>query len=93
MYKTFTICQPWLLLNGKFKGEVVKAICQEVDIDKIIFELPGPWIPKMTISDIYILQKWLIDNLGAEVYIANVEPSEILCLEAERTNLGTHMKF
>jgi len=82
-----------LFENGRFKSEVIKAISQEVDIKNIIFELPGPWIPKITVSDIYSLMVWLIENLGSEVNIANVEPSEVLCLEAERTNLGVHMKF
>jgi len=82
-----------LFENGRFKSEVARTIFQEINITKIIFELPGPWIPKITVSDIYSLQNWLIDNLGSEVNIANVEPYEVLCLEAERTNLGPHMKF
>jgi len=82
-----------LFENGRFKSKVIKAILKEVDIKNIIFELPGPWIPKITVSDIYSLMSWLIENLGSEVNIANVEPSEVLCLEAERTNLGVHMKF
>ena len=82
-----------LFENGKFKSNIINAISHEIDIKNIIFELPGPWIPKITVSDIYSLQIWLIENLGAEVNIANVEPSEVLCLEAERTNLGVHMKF
>ena len=82
-----------LCKNDRFKSEVAKAIFQEIDIAKIIFELPGPWIPKITVSDIYSLQSWLIDNLGSEVNIANVDPYEVLCLASERTNLGPHMKF
>lgn len=82
-----------LFENGRFKNEVVKAISQEVDITKIIFELPGPWIPKVTVSDIWSFQCWLIDSLGFEANIANVEPSEVICLEMERTNLEPHMKF
>jgi len=81
-----------LFENGRFKNEVIEAISQELDITKIIFELPGPWIPKTTASDIYSLQVWLIENLGSEVNIANVEPYEVLSLETERTNLGAHMK-
>lgn len=82
-----------LFENGIFKSEVIKDISKEIDLQRIIFELPGPWIPKITVSDIYSLIIWLIENLGSEVNIANVEPSEVLCLEAERTNLGVHMKF
>lgn len=82
-----------LFEKGKFKSKVIRAISQEVDIKNIIFELPGPWIPKITVSDIYSLMSWLIENLGTEVNIANVDPDNILCLEAERTNLGVHMRF
>ena len=82
-----------LFENGIFKSNIIKAILKEVDIKNIIFELPGPWIPKITVSDIYSLISWLIENLGTEVNIANVDPDDILCLEAERTNLGVHMKF
>jgi len=82
-----------LFENDKFKGEVAKEISQEIDIEKIIFELPGAWIPKITISDIYSLQSWLIDNLGPEVNIANVEPSQALTLETERANLGVRIGF
>jgi len=82
-----------LFENGKFKSNIIKVISQEVDIKNIIFELPGPWIPKITVSDIYSLMSWLIENLGSEANIANVEPSEVLSLEAERINLGAHMRF
>ena len=82
-----------LFENGIFKSNIIKAILKEVDIKNIIFELPGPWIPKIIVSDIYSLMSWLIENLGTEVNIANVDPDDILCLEAERTNLGVHMKF
>lgn len=82
-----------LFENGIFKSEVIKDISQEIDLQRIIFELPGPWIPKITVSEIYSLMSWLIENLGMEVNIANVDPEDVLCLEAERTNLGAHMKF
>ncbi|HDY90125.1 MAG TPA: hypothetical protein ENH82_18655 [bacterium] len=82
-----------LFENGKFKSDLIDEISQEIDITKLIFELPGGWIPGITISHIYSLQVWLIEKFGPEVNIGNVEPGEVLCLEAERNNLGTHMKF
>jgi phosphosulfolactate synthase (CoM biosynthesis protein A) len=33
------------------------------------------------------LQVWLIENLGSDVNIANVDPFEVLDLEVERINL------
>ncbi len=41
-----------LFENGKFKINIIKTISQDIDIKNIIFELPGSWIPKITISDI-----------------------------------------
>ncbi len=82
-----------LFESGKFKSNIIKGISHEIDLQRIVFELPGPKIPKITVSDIYSLMSWLIENLGSEVNIANVEPSEIFSLEAERINLGAHMRF
>jgi phosphosulfolactate synthase len=81
-----------LFENGIFKKDLIDEISNEVDINKLIFELPGGWISGITISHIYSLQVWLIEKLGNEVNIGNVDPGEVLCLEAERNNLGTHMK-
>ena len=52
-----------------------------------------PWISHITISDVYSLLTWLIQKLGSEVNIANVDPDDILCLEAERKNLEAHMRY
>jgi len=82
-----------LFENGVFKKEVIENLEKEINLNDIIFELPGPWISHITISDIYSLLSWLIGNLGSEVNIANVSPQDILCLEAERVNLGPHMRF
>ncbi len=82
-----------LFENGKFKSDLINEISREIDINKLIFELPGGWISGITISHIYSLQVWLIEKFGSEVNIGNVEPGGVLCLEAERNNLGTHMKF
>jgi len=82
-----------LFEGGLFKEEVVKELQKEINLNDIIFELPGPWISHIKISDIYSLMSWLIQNLGTDVNIANVSPEDILCLEAERVNLGPHMRF
>ena len=82
-----------LFTDGVFKEEIVKKLSNNVDLNKIIFELPSPRLPKITISQIYFLATWLINYFGPDVNIGNVEPGEILCLEAERLNLGSHMKL
>ena len=82
-----------LFENGVFKKEVIENLEKEINLNDIIFELPGPWISHITISDIYSVLSWLIQKLGPEVNIANVSSQDILCLEAERVNLGPHMRF
>jgi len=82
-----------LFTDGVFKEEIVKKLSNNVNLDKIIFELPSPRLPKITISQIYFLETWLINYFGPDVNIGNVELGEILCLEAERLNLGSHMKL
>jgi len=79
--------------NGRFKEEMAKSLLQEVGVKDLIFELPGYWISGITISDIFSLQIWLIDHLGSNVNIANVDDVHVLSLEAERLNLGARMKF
>lgn len=82
-----------LFENGRFRTSLVEKIISEIPLDRLIFELPGGWISGITISHIYSLGVWLIEKFGAEVNIGNVDPFEVLCLEAERNNLGTHMRF
>jgi phosphosulfolactate synthase len=79
--------------NGRFKEETATALLQEVDVKSLIFELPGNWIPGITISHIFSLQIWLIDHFGLNVNIGNVDDTQVLSLEAERLNLGACMKF
>lgn len=81
-----------LFEEGTFKTQLLDKIIKVVDINNLIFECPGSWIPGITVSDIYALQVWLIEAFGASVNIANVDPKDVMCLEAQRNNLGTHMK-
>mgnify|MGYP000076500445 FL=1 len=79
--------------RGQFRSDLIGRILNRISLDNLIFELPGGWISGITVSHIYSLQVWLIEELGAEVNIGNVNPFDVLCLEAERNNLGTHMKL
>lgn len=79
---------------GQFNEKLVKAIIKnKIKLKDIIFELPTPRLAGITACNIYFLQTWLIKHLGSNVNIANVEPQEVLCLEAERMNLGSHMRI
>ena len=59
-------------------------------IDPLVFELPGPWIKGVTLSDVHQIAHWLLGRFGPDVNIANVAPDDVLKLEASRLNLGVN---
>jgi phosphosulfolactate synthase len=71
--------------DGTVRTDVVDALVDRVDTDRVLFEAPR--------KD---QQAWLIGHLGAEVNLANIAPRDVLGLEALRlglradTALGTH---
>jgi len=64
--------------------ETVKA----VGIDKVMFELPGPWIEGVTESVIHRMRRELVDRFGVDVNIGNVMPDDLFSFEAYRRDLG-----
>ena len=57
-------------------------------MNKIIFELIGPWIAGTHHCDVYALKKFYIDEFGPDVNIANVQPAAVFNLEAMRVGLS-----
>ncbi len=64
--------------------EVIKA----VDLKRLMFELPGPWIPGISLHEIHGMRRQLIDRHGPEANIGNVLPDDLIDLEAYRRGLG-----
>lgn len=77
-----------------FSGEVNEAalgqIVDRCGLDPLIFELPGPWIRGVTLSDVHETTRWLLNRFGTEVNIANVSPDDVLKLEALRLKIGVN---
>jgi len=77
-----------------FSGEVNETALQRIidrcGIDPLVFELPGPWIKGVTLSDVHQIAHWLLGRFGPDVNIANVAPDDVLKLEASRLNLGVN---
>lgn len=61
-----------------------------VRLEKVMFELPGPWIAGVSPHDIHHIRRHLIDRYGPEVNLGNVAPSDLISLEAYRRGLGVN---
>ena len=77
-----------------FAGEVndteLNRLINRCGMDPLIFELPGPWIQGITLTDIQQTMRWLVDQFGADANIANVPHDLVLSLEALRTRIGVN---
>jgi phosphosulfolactate synthase len=74
--------------NGRPNEELLAGLKTGLDLDKVLFELPGPWISGVSMSEIHDLKKFLIREFGPDVNIANIMPDEIIETEASRVGLG-----
>ena len=79
--------------GGGFDDELATAVEHELPTERLVFELPGAWIPGIVPSDIHGMQVWLVEHIGGAVNVGNVAPDDVLAFEALRRNLGVHMRF
>ena len=68
----------------------VEKTVGRVGLEKVMFELPGPWISGVTFHEIHRMRRELIDRYGVEVNIGNVLPDDAMTLEAYRRQLGVN---
>ena len=71
-------------------ARVIDEIVTVVGIEKVMFELPGPWISNVHHHDIHRLRRELIERYGTQVNIGNCSPDDLLSLEAFRRGLGVN---
>jgi len=71
-------------------ARLIERAVERVGIDNVMFELPGPWIDGIRACDIHRMRRDLIDRYGPQVNIGNVEPADLLTLEAYRRGLGVN---
>ena len=69
-------------------GREVDETVVAVGLDRVMFELPGPWIPDVQSHDVHRMRRDLVDRFGPEVNVGNVMPEDLLSLEAYRRELG-----
>ena len=77
-----------LVANGKPNATMLRALHDELDLTKTLFELTGPWIKGVTQSNVHELKRFLLDEFGPDINIANVMPDDVLETEALRVGLS-----
>ena len=77
-----------LIHGGAETAADIDGIVAAVGLEKVMFELPGPWIPGVEEHHVHAMRRDLIDRFGPRVNIGNVAPEDLLSLEAYRRGLG-----
>ncbi len=77
-----------LIEQGVVNESLLKACRDDLELDRVLFELPGPWISGVSLSEIHDVKKLLVREFGSDVNIANVMPDDIIETEALRVGLG-----
>jgi phosphosulfolactate synthase len=77
-----------LVRKGRPNRKTLDLILRGLPLEKVMIELPGPWIPEVRQCDVEALKKLLIEELGPDVNLANVAPQDLIDLETTRVGLG-----
>jgi len=77
-----------LVRKGRPNRRTLDLILRQLDLKRVMIELPGPWIPEVRKCDVEALKKLLVEELGPDVNIANVTPEDLIDLETTRVGLG-----
>lgn len=74
--------------EGQPIAEMISSLRQGLDLEKVLFELTGPWIKGNALCDVYQLKKFLVGEFGSNINLANVMPDDVLETEALRVGLS-----
>jgi phosphosulfolactate synthase len=77
-----------LVVDGRPNRAMLDRLQRDLDMSRVMIELPGPWISGVRACDVEDLKKLLIASFGCDVNLANVAPETLIDLEASRTGLG-----
>lgn len=78
-----------LVEHGRLRVATIDLLRRELDMTRVMIELPGPWIADVRSCDIESMKKALIAALGPDLNLANVAPASLIDTEAARVGLGT----
>lgn len=78
-----------LVDNGKVRAATLDVIKRNLPLDRIMIELPGPWIAGVRSCDIEDMKKLVLAEFGPDVNLANIGVTTIYDTEVQRVGLGT----
>jgi phosphosulfolactate synthase len=78
-----------LVDNGRVRHDTLDVIKRGLPLDRIMIELPGPWIAGVRSCDVEDLKKIVLAEFGPDVNLANIGVTTIFDTEAQRVGLGT----
>jgi phosphosulfolactate synthase len=78
-----------LVRDGQPHEETLRVIREGLPQDRIMIELPGPWIAGVRSCDIEHMKKVVLREFGPDVNLANIDVKTIMDTEALRVGLGT----
>ena len=78
-----------LVRDGQLHKPTLDVIREGLPADKIMIELPGPWIAGVRSCDIEDMKKSVLRAFGPDVNLANIDVRTICDTEALRVGLGT----
>jgi len=71
-------------------ARAVEQVIENIGLDRIMFELPGPWIEGVSAALIHRMRRQIVDRYGNEVNVGNVDPVDLISFEAYRRGLGVN---
>jgi hypothetical protein len=66
---------------------------QELPLERIIFELPGYWLPGVRYDSIIVMIGKLFRLFGPQVNLANLLPEVVLAIQDQRLRIGTSIRL
>jgi phosphosulfolactate synthase len=78
-----------LVEQGRVRRETLDIIRRNLPLDRVMIELPGPWISGVRACDIEDMKKIVFAEFGPDVNLANIDVTTIFDTEAQRVGLGT----
>jgi phosphosulfolactate synthase len=78
-----------LVDNGRVREASLDVIRRNLPLDRVMIELPGPWISGVRSCDIEDMKKLVLAEFGPDANLANLGVTTILDTEALRVGLGT----
>ena len=78
-----------LVDNGQVRVDTLDIIRTRLPAERIMIELPGPWIAGVRSCDIEDMKKIVLREFGPDVNLANIDVRTIMDTEVQRVGLGT----